>query len=39
MRARVLALSLTAALADHATSSGNAAMLEETLAGLRRAVS
>lgn len=38
LRARVLALSLTAALADHASSTGDAPVLEESLAGLRRAV-
>ena len=39
VRARVLALSLTAALADHASSTGDAPLLAEALAGLRRAVS
>ena len=38
LRARVLALSLTAALADHAASTGDTDLLAEALAALRRAV-
>lgn len=38
VRARVLAVSLTAALADYADSDGRPSLLAESLAGLRRAV-
>ncbi len=39
IRARVLAVSLSAALAEHASAVGDAVLLNESLAGLRRAVS
>jgi hypothetical protein len=38
VRARLLAISLCASLADYATSTGRTRLLEEALAGIRRAV-